>query len=404
MHLDHLNLTEFRSVRSLDIAIPAEGFGLVGENAAGKSTIFESIVLLATTRSTRAGLERELLHWRSGEEFELPPYARVEGSFTSQSGPHTIEIGFQAEPHRGNRVRKIIALDGKRTTAGRVVGALRCVLFEPQDIDLVSGSPGERRKFLDVMLSQLDHGYLAALSRYNRIVEQRNSLLKNLVRDGKTWQDPTARTQLDYWDAELIAHGARIVHRRVRAVDELDTFARARFAAFTDIDSLQTAYLPATGTSTVDHARTSQLLQSARAGEQDIAFQMFELLKHVRPLEFKRGVTLTGPHRDDVMVTAENVHIGTFGSRGQQRLAAIALKLAEADLMFADAGDRPLVLLDDVYSELDRRHREHLSAAISDLGCQVIVSATEYDTLEQSGLRLQAIGAIRSGTFAWGIE
>jgi DNA replication and repair protein RecF len=404
MHLTHLNLSEFRSVRSLDLAIPPEGFGLVGANAAGKSTIFEAIILLATTRSTRAGVERELLNWKSGEDLQVAPYARVEGTFSSTRGTRTIEIGFQAEPLHSTRVRKVIALDGKRTTAGRVVGALKCVLFEPQDIDLIAGSPGLRRRFLDVMLSQIDHGYLTALSRYGRIVEQRNSLIKRLVREGMSWQDPSVRTELDYWDNELIAHGARIIHRRVRAIDDLDRFARDRFAAFTGIDSMLTAYQPSLGGSTPDETRMSQFIRSARDGESEVAFAMAEQLKQVRGLEFKRSVTLIGPHRDDLTVRVEGIDVGTFGSRGQQRLAAVALKLAEADLMFAEGGDQPIVLLDDVYSELDRNHRAQLSASIGDLGAQVIVSATERATLQESGLSLTAIGTIQSGEFSWVAE
>ncbi|MBX3069667.1 MAG: DNA replication/repair protein RecF [Thermomicrobiales bacterium] len=404
MYLTHLNLSEFRSVRSLDLAIPPEGFGLVGANAAGKSTIFEAIILLATTRSTRAGVERELLNWKSGEDLQVAPYARVEGTFSSIRGTRTIEIGFQAEPLHSTRVRKVVSLDGKRTTAGRVVGALKCVLFEPQDIDLIAGSPGQRRRFLDVMLSQVDHGYLTALSRYGRIVEQRNSLIKRLVREGMSWQDPAVRTELDYWDNELIAHGARIIHRRVKAIDDLDRFARDRFAAFTGIDSMTTSYQPSLGSPTPDETRISQFIRSARDGESGAAFAMAEQLKHVRGLEFKRSVTLIGPHRDDLTVQVEGIDIGTFGSRGQQRLAAVALKLAEADLMFAEGGDQPIVLLDDVYSELDRNHRAQLSASIGDLGAQVIVSATEHATLQESGLSLAAIGTIQSGEFSWVAE
>lgn len=401
MHLSHLNLTEFRSVRSLDIAIPAEGFGLVGANAAGKSTIFEAIELLATTRSSRASLERELLNWHSGEEFHLPAYARVEGIVSSAEGSRTIEIGFQADPARSTRVRKVISLDGKRTTASRAVGALKCVLFEPQDIDLVAGSPGQRRRYLDVMLSQIDHGYLTALSRYSRIVEQRNSLIKNLGREGKSWQDASVRTELDYWDNELVAHGSRVLHRRVIAVDQIDRFARSRFEAFSGIDSMVTAYNPSLGTTNPDASRSAQLLLAARGGQSNVAFEMSELLKQVRGLEFKRGITLIGPHRDDLTIQIGDIDVGTFGSRGQQRMAAVALKLAEADLMFADSGDQPIVLLDDVYSELDRSHRQHLSASIGDLGAQVIVSATELETLQESGLALTDVGTIRSGVFSW---
>ncbi len=401
MHLTHLALTEFRSVRSFDVQIPEGGFGLIGANAAGKSTLFEAISLLATTRSLRAGVEAELLNWESGKDLGVQPYSRIEASLQTLQGPRRIEIGLQAEPLRTRRVRKVISLDGKRTTAGRVVGVLKCVLFEPQDIDLVSGSPSLRRRYLDVLLSQLDHGYLSALSRYNRIVEQRNSLIKSLVREGKSWQDPTVRSQLEYWDGELVAYGSRISHRRVSAVHGIDEFARARLMSFTGTGSMATTYIPATGVDDPHGAKREALLQAAGDSAAEMAFALHELLRHIRQAEFRRGVTLIGPHRDDVGVTIDDIDVGTFGSRGQQRLAAIALKLAEADVMFDDAGERPVVLLDDVFSELDSRHRSLLSGAINELGAQVIVSSTDLETLEASRLELPAIASMVNGSFSW---
>ncbi len=401
MHLNSLSLTEFRSVRALLLDIPTEGLGLVGANAAGKSTLIEAIVLLATTRSTRAGAERELLNWQGGEELGVPPFARIEGQFTTLRGERRVEIGFQAEPLRVNRVKKVISLDGKRTTAGRVVGVLKCVMFEPPDIDLVSGSPSLRRRFLDVLLSQLDPAYLSALSRYGKIVEQRNSLIKSLLRENQTWTDPGVRTQLDYWDSELVAHGSRILHRRVRAVEQLDQFARERLASFSGTRGMVTTYQPSVGSDDPHGSLTSQLLHAALSSEQEAAFEMSELLKHVRSAEFRRGVTLIGPHRDDLGVSVDGIDVGTFGSRGQQRLSAIALKLAEADSMQQEAGERPVILLDDVYSELDRRHRQLLSQAIGDLGAQVIVSATDRETILESGLAHLPTATMVSGSLTW---
>lgn len=401
MHLNSLALTEFRSVRSLALDIPPEGIGLIGANAAGKSTLFEAIMLLATTRSTRAGAERELLNWQSGEELGVPPFARIEGQFTTAKGDRRIEIGFQAEPLRLNRVKKVISLDGKKTIATRIVGVLKCVMFEPPDIDLISGAPSMRRRFLDVHLSQLDPAYLSALSRYGKIVEQRNSLIKSLLRENQTWTDPGVRTQLDYWDTELVAHGSKILHRRVHAIERIDQFARERLASFSGTNGMITTYLPSVGSDDPRGSTAHQLLRAAASSEHDAAFEMSELLKQVRSAEFRRGVTLIGPHRDDLVVSVDGIDIGTFGSRGQQRLSAIALKLAEADSMQQVAGERPVILLDDVYSELDRRHRHLLSQAIGELGAQVIVSATDRETLVESGLAQLPTATMVAGSLTW---
>ncbi|MGE3797959.1 MAG: DNA replication/repair protein RecF [Thermomicrobiales bacterium] len=401
MHLGSLALTEFRSVRSLVLEIPEGGFGLIGANAAGKSTIFEAIVMLATTRSTRAGSERELINWSSGEDLMVPPYARIEGTLSTRRGTHSVSIGLQAEQLRAHRVRKVITLDDKRTTARRAVGVLKCVMFEPADIDLVSGSPGQRRRFLDVLLSQIDPAYLSSLSRYNRIVEQRNSLIKSLVREGQSWSSPGVRTQLDYWDEELVAHGSRIAFSRLQAVDHLDVFARDRLASFTGSSDMITRYQPATGSDDHQRSRADRLLSAGTRSEQEVAFELAELLKQLRNIEFRRGMTLIGPHRDDLNVTVGSIDVGTFGSRGQQRLAAIALKLAEADLMNRHAGEQTVVLLDDVYSELDRYHRQLLSQAIGDLGAQVIVSATDRETLGDTGLAHLPVATMSSGSLTW---
>jgi DNA replication and repair protein RecF len=401
MRLCRLSIVEFRSLHNVEIDVPAEGFGLIGQNAAGKSSVLEAIAMLSTTKSPRTSLERELINWQSGVDLGVEPYARIEGAIQSAGGTQIVEIGLQSDVHRSNRVRKVISLGGKRHRAGKVVGALKCVLFEPPDINLVSGSPSLRRRYLDILLSQIDGSYLTALSRYSRIVEQRNSLLKALLREGQNWQSPQVRSQLDFWDTELVAFGSRILHRRLVAIERLDTFARERLARFTSGDEMVTEYIASPGSTDPHGTRGAQLIEAGKRSQSELAFAMTDTLSHIRPDEFRRGVTLIGPHRDDLQVRVNDIDVGAYGSRGQQRLAAIALKLAEADLMHSESGELPVILLDDVFSELDKRHRQLLSRSIGTLGAQVVVTATDRETLHAEELALATIATINNGNFSW---
>jgi DNA replication and repair protein RecF len=401
MRICRLSIVEFRSLRNLQIEIPDRGFGLVGRNAAGKSSLLEAVAMLSTTKSPRTNLERELINWQSGEDLGVAPYARIEAEIENRNGAQHVEIGLEGDVHRSNRSRKVVSLSGKRHRASKVVGTLKCVLFEPPDIDLVAGSPGLRRRYLDIVLSQLDGAYLTALSRYTRIVEQRNSLLKSLLKDGQSWHAPQVRGQLDFWDTELVAHGSRILHRRLLAIEKIHQFARDRLGEFTGGNRMETRYVVSPGSADSHGVRSAHLKNAGLRSQSELAFAMAEALTHIRQDEFRRGVTLIGPHRDDLQIQVDGIDVGAFGSRGQQRLTAIALKLAEADLMLDEGGEQPVILLDDVFSELDRHHRELLSHSIGSLGAQVIVTATDRETLHAEELALPAIATIADGQFSW---
>lgn len=354
--------------------------------------------MVSTTRSPRASLERELISWQSGESLGVQPFSRIEAEFIRQDGPQSIEIGLEATGPQSNRIRKLITYNRSKIRAGRLVGSFKCVLFEPHDIDLVSGSPGLRRRYLDILLSQLDPSYLVSLSRFSRIVEQRNSLIKSLIRDGHSWRDQATREQLDYWDNELVAFGSRILLRRYRAVASIEVFARNRIEQFTGGSNLTLSY-SASGDAYV--AGTSGVTRSEDVTLSDIAFAMASQLSNARQDEFRRGMTMMGPHRDDLCIAVDDIDIGTFGSRGQQRLAAVALKLAESDLILSESGELPAILLDDVFSEIDSTHRTLMSRAIGDLGAQVIVTATAADALLARELALPSLAVLEQGEFNW---
>ncbi|HET9660524.1 MAG TPA: DNA replication/repair protein RecF [Thermomicrobiales bacterium] len=399
MYLKSLRLTEFRRYRELDLGIPPEGFVLIGRNASGKSTLLEAISMLSTMRSSRAQTERELIGWESGTEYggDIAPFARLEAEIERRSGPAEIAIGMQLDPNRGSHTRKQISLNGKHVRAGTAVGVLRSVLFEPGDIELVSGAPSVRRRYLDIMLSQLDPVYLRSLSRYVRIVEQRNRLIKTLVQNGAQWNTASTRQQLDYWDGELIGSGSAILARRMVASRELANLAAARFASFTEESTLGVVYEPTVRTSLT----AAESLPALDDLEHRLAYDMSETIDRERQHEFRRGVTLVGPHRDDLLITIDGNQIGAYGSRGQQRLAVIALKLAETDLMTSAGADTPVLLLDDVFSELDAIHRELLAASISGAQMQTIVTTTDESVVRAAGIPIERYASVDAGVMRW---
>jgi DNA replication and repair protein RecF len=399
LYLKSLRLNEFRRYRELGLVVPPEGFVLVGRNASGKSTLLEAVSMLSTMRSGRAQTERELIGWQSGSEYggEIAPFARLVAEIERRGGPAEVAIGMQIDPNRGSHVKKQISLNGKHVRAGTAVGVLRSVLFEPGDIELVSGAPSVRRRYLDIMLSQLDPIYLRSLSRYVRVVEQRNRLIKTLVQNGAQWNAATTRQQLDYWDGELIASGSAILARRMIASRELANLAAARFASFTEESTLGLSYQPTVRTP----LEISDSLPPLDDLEHRLAFDMSETIVRERHAEFRRGVTLVGPHRDDLSVTIDSNAIGAYGSRGQQRLAVIAMKLAETDLMTSAGADTPVLLLDDVFSELDAIHRGLLAASISDAQMQTIVTTTDEAVVRDAAIPLERYASVEAGEIRW---
>lgn len=372
MHLEELELEEFRLYRRAALSFDRSGVALVGGNASGKSTIVEAIALLSTMRSPRTSSDRELINWESGRELGFPPYARARGIATDDQQRRDVAIGLQLEAGADGPLRKSIKVDGQPRRAIDGVGVIRSVLFAPEDVALVSGSPSLRRRYLDLMLSQVEPGYVRALARYLRILEQRNSLLRRLSREGGALPNESD-AQLAFWDAELIVYGATIVAARSSALVALGRLATARFEPFGDGRGLGLTYAP----SCCGEVLANIDDDSPEAVRSRIGASLQDALARSRRDELRRGVTLHGPHRDDLQLTLDGNDVGIFGSRGQQRLVVVAMKLAEADLIDERTSDRPIVLLDDVLSELDVANRTRLLEALSAAGDQLVVTAAD---------------------------
>ncbi|MDQ3693927.1 MAG: DNA replication and repair protein RecF [Chloroflexota bacterium] len=379
MHLVELELEEFRSYRRLQLHLDRAGLRLVGDNASGKSSLLEAIAMLATTRSIRTSSERELIHWRSGEDFSLPPFSRIRGVVTRGDRTIDIEIAIQIEPGRTSHIKKLIRINGRPVRALDAVGSLNAVLFSPEDIELISGSPAGRRRYLDSTISQLDRSYLRSLARFSRILEQRNSLLKSLSGSGITAGSRQAGEQLDFWDAELVAHGSAVIARRLLIVNRLGRLAAERFELLSMTADLEVLYQSSVSLTPV---QMTELVTMDRL-QPVVARNFTTALNAARSDELRRGATLVGPHRDDVTFQLAGLDVSMHGSRGQQRLVVVALKLAISALMQEISGESPVLMLDDVLSELDPRHQASLLDATAAAGLQVIVTATEPSLLRR---------------------
>ena len=376
MHLTHLSLTNFRNYARLELSLPDRLTVFQGANAQGKTNLLEAIHLLATGRSPRAGAERELINWLALES--TLPYARLTGEIGEGKEAQRLELVLELARNGGAGgpvVRKQVRINGVPKRALDLVGRLRVVLFLPEDVSLVAGAPSERRRYLDIALCQIAPSYCRALSEYQRVLAQRNTLLRRLRDEGG---DPG---QLNFWDSHMAEHGSVLLHRRAQAVNDLDRIAAERHRELTGgAERLRLAYLPSP-----DPARTSSSRPPIEAGSvaydgmarDQISRWLSGLLLGTRVRDIAAGSSLIGPHRDDVAFTVDGHDLRAFGSRGQQRTAALALKLAEVRMMREETGDTPLLLLDDVMSELDATRRQAMLAALAEVD-QALVTTTDW--------------------------
>lgn len=389
MHLTALALEEFRCYKTLALPLPPRGLVITGANGSGKTTILEAIAFLATARSPRAGLDREMIRWHSGEDLASAPFARVHGDVQTAESAITLDITLQldsAAPGAAPMTRKQVRVNNIPRRAVDAVGTLRTVLFAPTDLDLITGTPSGRRRYLDIMLSQMDRRYIRALATYTSTLAQRNALLKRFAGENRNPNDPALHAELTYWDESLVAAGAYVHARRAVTVAALSAHAAASFATLTD------------GTHTLAIAHTASVptpvgTMTLEEWEQMAARDFAQALHERRREELRRAVSVVGPHRDDIAIHYNDVELAAYGSRGQQRLAVLAIKLAEIAVMTEETGEPPVALLDDILSELDPAHRAFvLETVLADENRQVIITGADDGLLDR--FTLQSLGRI----------
>ncbi len=401
MHLHHLSLTNFRSLTRLDVDVPRGTIVLVGDNAQGKTSVLEAVYMLATLTSFNSESDRELINFFAARE----PLAvgRIKADFRREGGDgrlHHLEVRIIQETGAGNgsRVRKEVLVDGLKKKVGEAVGQFNAVLFLPQMMSIIDGSPTHRRRYLDLALAQVTPGYTETLANYTRVLDQRNALLKQL---GEHSGDPD---QLTYWDEQITSLGAKLIHARIHAVQEIEFLAAQIHRDLTQGREIlrlnyQPAYDPLPDPGGQYKLKLDDPRDRTAYSLEQIQKGFTAALQKLRREEIARGVTTTGPHRDELRFLSNSVDLGTYGSRGQIRTALLTLKLAEVHWMKQKTGHWPVLLLDEVLAELDHQRRTDLLTRVS--ACeQALMTTTDLNLFAPEFVAGTKVWEIREGRLA----
>ena len=345
MWLKQLSIQHFRNYQELEVEFHPGLNIFLGQNAQGKTNILESIYFLALTRSHRTRNDRDLIYFESTD-------FKVSGQLQRETGPLPLEISLTPK----GRITKVNHL--KQAKLSNYIGHMNVVLFAPEDLQLIKGSPAGRRKFIDIELGQMKPLYLSDLSQYNHVLKQRNSYLKNSEKIDATF--------LEVLDSQLASFGSRVIHHRLEFIKKLEAKAKEKHTRLSDNkEDLSIQY------------------QSTVFSEEgnDIEEQFLSMLEKNRQKDIFRKTTSIGPHRDDLAFFINNMN-ATFGSQGQHRSVVLSLKLAEIELMEEITREKPILLLDDVMSELDNYRQLQLLETISN-NIQTFITTTTLDHLKE---------------------
>jgi DNA replication and repair protein RecF len=405
MYLTHLSLTNLRNFARLDVDVPPGAVLLVGANAQGKTSLLEAIYFLATFASFHAGSDKELINFLAARE--ALAVGRIVAEFCRQGSPeaintsltsHRLEVRIIQEAQQGNgapRLRKEILLDGVKLKANEAVGRFNAVIFLPQTLRVIEGPPEERRRYLNLTLAQVLPHYAAHLANYQRVLSQRNALLKQVSERGG---DPT---QLDFWDGQLVTSGAYLVHARIQAIQELERLASLSHHELTQGgEILRLAYEPSFDPMPKPTKQIALPMDTTldRSGIPVSKIQQgfLEALQRARGEEIARGVTTIGPHRDELRFLGNGIDLGIFGSRGQVRTAILALKLAEVSWIKEKTGQSPVLLLDEVLAELDTQRRSDLLTHVT-RSEQALLTTTDMDLFPPEFVHRATLWRIEAG-------
>jgi DNA replication and repair protein RecF len=347
MIVQRLQLQRFRNHASTEVALGSHVNGLVGNNGQGKTNILEALSYLSLTKSFFGTTDRTVLQ-HGAASFELIGQVQDAGGKT-----HTVQIVYDRETNQ-----KMVSVNGVRAESmASVIGLFPVVVLAPEHGKITAGSPGERRKFIDMVLSQLSRSYLEDMLEYRRVLKQRNKILAEARVEGR---DPSRA--LEPWTESLALHGSRIVMRRAEFVRALVPYVRETHRALaggTEEPSLSYACSAGGGVTAEDaYGRMLEELHR-RAGE-----------------ERRRGLSLVGPHRDDLRLLLDGVEVQPYASQGQHKTLLVALKIAECLYLRERSEEPPSLLLDDLFGELDPRRSRRILAMVSELG-QTVIAATD---------------------------
>lgn len=383
MRLTRLELFDYRNFRRLDLQFGGATGVFVGANAQGKSNLLEAVYLLATMRAIHAETDVQMVRRQVLDD--VMPAARVAGWAETLDGPLKLEVAVVARPGaHGAVATKTVRVNGVPKRLSDAVGRLTAVLFSADDMEMIAGSPSLRRRYIDITLAQVDPQYAAARARFERVLTQRNHLLKS-IREGGARTD-----ELFFWDEELARDGGLIFERRATCLAEMAGLAAEAHASLAPAEPLAVHYQPRLDGADIDLVSSG----AAQAAEAYAA-----ALRRGMGRDVAAGMTLQGPHRDDVQVALDGVAASGYASRAQQRTIALSLRLAEARLLLARRGEPPVLLLDDVLSEMDSGRRGTVMRALADMD-QMLVTGTDWDRfpkefLSRAGLFEVEAAAVR---------
>lgn len=355
MYINSLELKNFRNYKTLSIQFDKGTNIFYGDNAQGKTNVLEAIYIAGTTKSHKGSKDKEVIHFDEDES-----HIRMK--------IHKDIMDYQIDMHLKKNKAKGIAINGiPIRRAGELFGVVNIVFFSPQDLNIIKDGPGERRRFIDFELSQLDSIYLNDLTNYNKCLNQRNKLLKD------AFYQSSLLSTIDVWDEQLIYYGQRIIKRRRAFIEELNQIIQPIHKKLTgEREDIYLSYDP-------------------NIEEENYKEQM----KKSRESDMKLKTTSTGPHRDDLCVTVNGIDIRKYGSQGQQRTAALSLKLSEIDLVKQVIKDTPILLLDDVLSELDSNRQNYLLSSIKDI--QTMITCTGLDDFVEKQFEVNKVFQVIAG-------
>lgn len=366
MFVSDIELKQFRNYDYLKL----DSFGpvnlIIGQNAQGKTNLVEAIYALALTKSHRTSKDKELIRFESGS-------ANIRAHVDRKYGKIQLELALSQQGKKA----KINGLEQRKLS--EFVGSLNVVMFAPEDLEIVKGTPGVRRRFLDMEIGQVAPGYIYHLQQYQKILVQRNNLLKQLYGAGESQQ-----VMLTVWNDQLAEHGVKIVKKRKQFIKKLQKWAETIHEGITGgKEKLELAYVPS--------------FADPMEEDEAVLLDRFMIkLSQTKEQEIRRGMSLTGPHRDDLSFFINGREVQTYGSQGQQRTTALSLKLAEIELIREEIGEYPVLLLDDVLSELDPYRQTQLIETFQSK-VQTFITATGIETLNTSKLKDAYIYQVEAG-------
>ena len=355
MIIQSLKLKNFRNYDLLDLDFHPVTNIFHGDNAQGKTNILEAVYLSGTTKSHRGTKDRDMISFGKEE-------SHIEVQVLKKGVPFRIDIHLKRNSPKGIAINRMPI-----RRASELFGIINLVFFSPEDLNIIKNGPAERRRFMDLELSQLDRVYLKNLTEYNRVINQRNRLLKELAYDEKL------KDTLEIWDMQLVRYGEQVMERRRVFLEEMNDIVGEIHEKLTGgRERLMLRYEPSTG-----------------------AFSLEECIKKNRERDMKTRSTSTGPNRDDICFMIKDMDIRKFGSQGQQRTAALSLKLAEIKLVKRVIQDTPILLLDDVLSELDKHRQNYLLDSIHDI--QTLITCTGVEEFVNHRFSINKVFRVQNG-------